>query len=146
MIAGIGTDVIETERMRSAITRHGDRFLTPVFTSDEIAGAPTGPARDAYFAARWAAKEAVSKALGTGIGTECAWTDVTVRRGPAGEPLVDLSGAARCSARRRGIGRIHVSLSHERNLAVAMAVAERLHGTAAEASPDLAPGQAAASA
>ena len=129
MIAGIGTDVIETERMRSAIRRYGDRFLSHVFTPAEIAEAPVGPARDAYFAARWAAKEAVSKALGTGIGTDCAWTDVTVRRGPAGEPLVDLSGAARCTARRRGIDRIHVSLSHERNLAAAMAVAEQLHDT-----------------
>jgi holo-[acyl-carrier protein] synthase len=124
MIAGIGTDVIETERMRSAILRHGDRFLSHVFTAAEIAAAPSGPARDAYFAARWAVKEAVAKALGTGIGTDCAWTDVTVRRGSAGEPLVDLSGAAHCTALRRGIGRIHVSLSHERNLAAAMAVAE----------------------
>lgn len=130
MIAGIGTDVIETERMRSAILRYGDRFVSHVFTPAEIDGAPAGPARDAYFAARWAVKEAVSKALGTGIGTDCAWTDVTVRRGPAGEPLVDLSGAAACTARRRGIDRIHVSLSHERNLAAAMAVAEQLHGTA----------------
>jgi holo-[acyl-carrier protein] synthase len=129
MIAGIGTDVIETDRMRNAILRHGDRFLTHVFTPAEIAGAPAGPARDAYFAARWAAKEAVSKALGTGIGTDCAWTDITVRRGPAGEPLVDLSGAARSTARRRGIDRVHVSLSHERNLAAAMAVAEQLHET-----------------
>ena len=126
MIAGIGTDVIETERMRSAIVRYGDRFLAHVFTPTEIEGAPTGPARDAYFAARWAVKEAVSKALGTGIGIECAWTDITVRRGPAGEPLVDLSGAACCTARRRGIDRIHVSLYHERNLAAAMAVAEQL--------------------
>ena len=58
MIAGIGTDVIETERMRSAILRHGDHFLAHVFTPAEIAAAPVGPARDPYFAARWAAKEA----------------------------------------------------------------------------------------
>ena len=139
MIAGIGTDVIETERMRSAILRHGERFLSHVFTSTEIAAAPIGPARDAYFAARWAVKEAVSTALGTGIGTECAWTDIFVRRGPAGEPIVDLSGAARCTARRRGIDRIHVSLSHERNLAAAMAVAEQQQGTPVTL-PDLAPG------
>lgn len=130
MIAGIGTDVIETERMRQAILRHGDRFLGHVFTPAEINDAPSGPARDAYFAARWAVKEAVSKALGTGIGTECAWTDIAVRRGPAGEPLVDLSGAACATARRRGIDRIHVSLSHERNLAAATAVAETLHAAA----------------
>lgn len=128
MIAGIGTDIIETERMRNAIRRHAERFLNHVFTPAEIEGAPDGPARDAYFAARWAAKEAVSKALGTGIGTECAWTDITVLRGPAGAPCVELSGAARCTARRRGIDRIHISLSHERNLAAAMAVAEQLHG------------------
>jgi holo-[acyl-carrier protein] synthase len=132
MIVGIGTDVIETERMRNAIVRYGDRFLSHVFTPTEIADAPTGPARDGYFAARWAVKEAVSKALGTGIGTDCAWTDVTVRRGPAGEPLVDLGGAASRTARRRGIDHIHVSLSHERNLAAAMAVAEQRHSTALE--------------
>jgi holo-[acyl-carrier protein] synthase len=125
MIAGIGTDVIETERMRSAILRHGDHFLAHVFTPAEIAAAPVGPARDPYFAARWAAKEAVAKALGTGIGADCAWTDIAVSRGPAGEPLVELSGAARATARRRGIGRIHISLSHERNLAAAMVVAEQ---------------------
>jgi holo-[acyl-carrier protein] synthase len=130
MIVGIGTDVIETERMRNAIVRYGDRFLSHVFTPTEIADAPTGPARDGYFAARWADKEAVSKALGTGIGAECAWTDITVRRGPAGEPLVDLTGSAHSSARRRGIDRIHVSLSHERNLAAAMVVAEHLPPTA----------------
>lgn len=125
MIIGIGTDILETERMRSAIQRHGERFLAHVFTPEEVAGAPAGAARDAYFAARWAAKEAVAKALGTGIGTDCAWTDVTVRRGPSGEPLVELSGCALATARRRGIGCIHLSISHERNLATATAVAER---------------------
>lgn len=125
MIIGIGTDILETERMRSAIQRHGERFLAHVFTPAEVAGAPAGAARDAYFAARWAAKEAVAKALGTGIGTDCAWTDVTVRRGPSGEPLVELSGCALATARRRGIGCIHLSISHERNLATATAVAER---------------------
>ena len=126
MITGIGTDILETERMRSAIQRHGDRFLLHVFTPEEVSSAPSGPARDAYFAARWAAKEAVAKALGTGIGGDCAWTDITVRRGLAGEPLVHLSGCALNTARRRGIERIHLSLSHERNLAAAVAVAERL--------------------
>jgi len=126
MIIGIGTDILETERMRSAIRRHGDRFLLHVFTPEEVSSAPVGAGRDAYFAARWAAKEAVAKALGTGIGADCAWTDVTVRRGPAGEPLVDLGGCALVTARRRGIDRIHLSISHERNLAAATALAERL--------------------
>jgi holo-[acyl-carrier protein] synthase len=124
MIVGIGTDILETSRMRSAIERHGDRFLAHVFTRDEIANAPAGAGREPYFAARWAAKEAVAKALGTGIGVDCAWTDVTVRRGPAGEPLVHLAGAARRTATRRRIDHVHLSLSHERNLAAATAVAE----------------------
>lgn len=124
MILGIGTDILETERMRDAIRRHGERFLNHVFAPDEIGRAPVGAARDAYFAARWAAKEAVAKALGTGIGSDCAWTDVTVGRGPAGQPFVDLSGTALNTARRRGIQTIHISLSHERNFATAMAIAE----------------------
>jgi holo-[acyl-carrier protein] synthase len=133
MIVGIGTDIIETRRMRSAIERHGERFLSHVFTPDEIAQAPAGLAgRESYFAARWAAKEAVAKALGTGIGGDCAWTDVTVRRGHAGEPLVDLTGAARRTADRRGVARIHISLAHERNLAAATAVAEASPKTPAD--------------
>ena len=126
MIVGVGTDILETTRMRAAIERHGDRFLTHVFTPDEIAAAPAGAGRDTYFAARWAAKEAVAKALGTGIGNDCAWTDIAIRRGPAGQPLVDLSGAARRTAGQRRIDYLHVSLSHERYLAAAVAVAESL--------------------
>lgn len=126
MIVGVGTDIIETHRLRSAIERYGEHFLTHAFTAEEIAGAPQGAGRDAYFAARWAAKEAVSKALGTGIGIDCAWTDITIRKGPAGEPLAELAGAARRTAARRHIDRLHISLSHERNLAAAVAVAESL--------------------
>ena len=65
MVTGIGTDIIEVERMRGAIARHGQRFLAHVFTPEEIGNAPESAGRDAYFAARWAAKQAVSKALGT---------------------------------------------------------------------------------
>ncbi|MBN2449102.1 MAG: holo-ACP synthase [Lentisphaeria bacterium] len=132
MIVGIGTDIIETDRMRLAIQRHGERFLHYIFTPAEIERAPDAPARDSYFAARWAVKEAVAKALGTGIGAECAWTDIDVTRGNAGEPLVQLQGAAAETARRRRIQRIHVSLSHERNLAAATAVAETSPPHAAE--------------
>lgn len=126
MIVGIGTDILETSRMHAAIERHGDRFLGHVFTPAEVAAAPTGAGRDAYFAARWAAKEAVAKALGTGIGNDCAWTDITIHRSPAGQPLVELAGAARRTADLRYIDRIHISLSHERYLATAVAVAESL--------------------
>jgi len=126
MIVGVGTDILETDRMRAAIEHHGDRFLTHVFTPDEIASAPAGAGRDAYFAARWAAKEAVAKALGTGIGNDCAWTDVAIRHGPAGQPLVDLSGTARRTAGQRHIDHLYISLSHERHLATAIAIAETL--------------------
>ena len=124
MIVGVGTDIIETKRMRDALRRHGAHFLEHVFAPAEIASAPDGAGRDNYFAARWAAKEAVAKALGTGIGADCGWTDIVLHRNDAGKPRVELLGRAAEKARTLGIEQIHVSLSHERNFATAVAVAE----------------------
>lgn len=124
MILGTGVDIIEVERVRNALDRHGDRFLEHVYSQEEQDAAPAGLGRYAYYAARWAAKEAVSKALGTGIGEDCGWKDVVVRRDPKGRPLVVLNGAAARCAARAGISRWHLSLSHERNLACAQAIAE----------------------
>lgn len=124
MIAGIGIDVIELERIGRAIERYGDHFLEHVFSDVERLAAPGGVGKVSYYGGRWAAKEAVAKALGTGIGESCRWKEICVVSGPGGDPAIVLSGAAAETAERMGIHQVHVSISHERKLACANAVAE----------------------
>lgn len=125
MIIGLGIDVIEVERIRSILERHGKNFLRHVFTDDEQAEAPEGTAAAAaYYAGRWSAKEAVAKALGTGIGQDCYWRNIQVVRWPSGKPAIKLTGPGEATARRLGIARLHVSISHERGIACASVVAE----------------------
>ena len=126
MIVGIGVDVIEVERLRQTIDRYGRSFLRHVYSDAEEAEAPNGEAKAAYYAGRWAAKEAVAKALGTGIGVSCGWKDIDVVRGVDGKPGIRLLGAGAATAARLGAARIHISISHERGLACASAVAESL--------------------
>lgn len=125
MIAGIGTDLIELKRMESALEKYGKRFLDHVFTESEQAAAPTANGKAAYFAARWAVKEAVSKVLATGIGASCGWKDIEVKKNEAGAPFVTLSGAAAETATAKNISGIHVSISHEHSHALAFAVGEK---------------------
>jgi holo-[acyl-carrier protein] synthase len=125
MITGIGVDVLEVKRMQRTIARYADQFLGHVFTDAERSEAPSGAGMASYYAGRWAAKEAVAKALGSGIGNRCGWTDIRVLRGPDGQPQVTLSGAAAATAAALGVSRIHLSISHERRLACASAVAEK---------------------
>jgi holo-[acyl-carrier protein] synthase len=139
MIIGIGVDVIEVNRMRRAVEQHGSGFLQHVFTDAERHEAPAGAGKAAYFASRWAAKEAVAKALGTGIGAACAWTDVEVVHDRGGRPAVRLSGRAAETAHALGVGHIHLSISHERRIACASAVAEKVDGTAAPPEPAASP-------
>lgn len=124
MILGIGIDIIEVARVQRALERHGQRFLDHVYSVEEQAGAPAGLGRFGYYAARWAAKEAVSKALGTGIGEDCGWKDVVICRDERGKPSIRLEGAAAGCAAALGISGWHISLSHERHLACAQALAE----------------------
>ena len=124
MILGLGIDVIEIQRIREALDRHGDHFIRHVFRDDEQSEVPEGGARYAFYAGRWAAKEAVSKALGTGIGERCNWTDIRIRRGHGGKPRIELSGRGRRTADEMGIATLHITISHEGNIACAAAVAE----------------------
>jgi holo-[acyl-carrier protein] synthase len=124
MILGTGIDIIEVGRIREALQKHGAHFCDHVFTAEEQARAPGGEGRYPYYAGRWAAKEAVAKALGTGIGAACAWKDIAIRSDTAGKPGVRLTGAAANTQKNLGIRRVHVSISHERTHACAMAVAE----------------------
>jgi holo-[acyl-carrier protein] synthase len=113
-----GVDLIEIERVQEAIERHGDRFLNRIFTPFELAEVLDN---SASLAVRFAAKEAVAKALGTGIGVVC-WQDIEIRRGPERQPELHLHGAAAQIAQQLGLVQWSISLSHTQNIAIAMAV------------------------
>ncbi len=113
-----GVDLIEIERVQEAIERHGDRFLNRIFTPFELAEVLDN---SASLAVRFAAKEAVAKALGTGIGVVC-WRDIEIRRGPERQPELHLHGAAAQMAEQLGLVHWSISLSHTQNIAIAMAV------------------------
>ena len=110
-----GIDMIEIDRVVQAMDRHGDRFLKRVFTSQELAELKGNPSS---LAGRFAAKEAVAKALGTGIGL-VAWQEIEILRGPAREPVLCLHGAAAELAAQKNLTGWSVSLSHTQTLAVA---------------------------
>lgn len=126
MVVGLGIDVLEIARMEDVVQRHGDLFLARILTPAELARAPRNErARATYFAGRWAAKEAIAKALGTGIGAQCGWLDMEVLPDALGRPHLTLSGAAAETARRLGADSWHLSISHESAIAAGCAVAER---------------------
>ena len=106
------------------MARGEKRFLERLFTSDERSGGRSRKDRLQYFAARFAAKEAVLKALGTGWSGGIAWTDVEIVGKSNGAPSVKLSGIARTTARKRHMERIHLSLTHTESSAAAVAIAE----------------------
>jgi len=127
MIIGTGIDIIEVDRIRRSLERHGARFIQRVFTPEEQALAPTGPDPGPFYAGRWAAKEAVAKTFGTGIGAGCSWTDICVLRDAAGKPYIEMRGTGARTAAGLKIGMIHVSISHIKDYACASAVAESAH-------------------
>lgn len=122
-IFGIGIDVVEVERIASAIERHGEPFLARLFTPDEREYCEAHRTPAPHYAARFAAKEAVSKALGTGIGANAGLLEMEVIRQTSGAPAIRLSGAAGAFAREQGIIEIQISLSHTALYAAANAIA-----------------------
>jgi holo-[acyl-carrier protein] synthase len=122
-VFGIGIDVVEVERIASAIERHGEPFLAKLFTSNERAYCELQNKPALHYAARFAAKEAVSKALGTGIGGQAGWLDLEITRDPSGAPKLVLQGAAADFAHHNGITEIQISLTHAREYAAANAIA-----------------------
>ncbi len=122
-VIGLGVDLVEVARFRAALERHGDRIEQRLFCSSEIEYCRAMRDPLPCLAARFAAKEAVSKALGTGIGPACGWHDIEIRRKASGEPFIVLHGAAAETAARLGIGSILISLSHTDTSAVAQAIA-----------------------
>jgi holo-[acyl-carrier protein] synthase len=124
MVLGLGTDLIETKRVEESIDRFGDRFLERVFTEGEIAYCRRKKNAGESFAARFAAKEAGAKALGTGISRGVNWKELEVRREMSGKPTLHLSGRAAELAEAMGVRRLQLSLTHSRELAMAVVVAE----------------------
>jgi holo-[acyl-carrier protein] synthase len=124
VIGGVGIDLVEIARFKAAMGRHGERFLVKIFTDRERKYCEGKWNRLAHYTARFAAKEAVLKALGTGWSGGIHWTDVEVAHAGSGEVRVKLSGAAASVARRKRIGTVHLNITHSERYAAAVAVAE----------------------
>lgn len=123
-VIGVGLDLVEVARVERALGRFGGRFAGRIYTAAELALAGSGSGKMRFLASRFAAKEAVAKALGTGIGGACRWRDVEILRGENGKPRVLLHGAARGAAAGLGARIIHVSVTHTATHAAAVAVVE----------------------
>ncbi len=127
MIVGIGTDIVETARIAGTLSEHGEAFEARIFTEAERAEAAERKANAQYYAGRWAAKEAVSKALGCGFGPRCSWLDVEILNNSDGKPVAKLSSTAAATANAMaGKWSLHVSISHEKTHACAMAILEKI--------------------
>lgn len=125
MILGLGTDMIEIARIEHSITRYGEAFLHRIYTPAEIAYCQMKRKNAAEsFAARFAAKEAAAKALGTGISHGVTWREFEVLRPPGQRPTLHLSGRAASIASHLGVRHVALSLSHTRDLAIAIVIAE----------------------
>lgn len=124
MILGTGIDLIEVSRIQASFERFGERFLRRVLRPAEIDYCLTHKFPAPHLAARFAAKEAVSKAFGTGIGGQLGWQDIEVGRHASGEPFVILHDKGLQLLEQRGGRCVHLSLSHTENYATAMAILE----------------------
>ena len=118
-------DIVEVPRIAAALERYGERFLRRIFTSDEVLYCQSKANAAERFAARFAAKEAAMKALGTGWQGGIAWREVEVRREPGGRPTVAFSGRAAEVAARLGATRASLSLSHTEEHAIASVILEK---------------------
>jgi len=125
-IVGHGIDIVETDRIRKLCENHEQRFLDRVFTPDEQAYAARNPKRKyEHLAGRFAAKEAVMKVIRRGWQGGVAWTDIEIRKEPSGQPTVHLTGDCLEFAKKLGIERWHVSISHIETHATASAIGLR---------------------
>ena len=122
-VIGHGVDMIEVARIARMVERHGHRFLERVYTPAEQAYCKDKKRMFEHLAARFAAKEAVLKALGTGWSGGIGWADVEVVHEASGRPRIELHAGAAREARERGVGRVVISLSHTDATAIASAIA-----------------------
>lgn len=119
MFEGIGNDIIEVERVNKAVQRYGQKFLDRLFSKAEQNYCLKHRDAERHFAGRFAAKEAIAKALGTGFGHHLHWLDIEIANDPSGKPIVLLSEAARMHFRNP---KIHISISHCKAYATAVAL------------------------
>ena len=119
MLVGIGCDCIEIERFREAVQRGGDAFLRRLFTDEELSLCQKNADPVFSYAGRFAAKEALAKALGTGIGSELSWKDMEILNDPKGKPIVSWLIDVRS---RFGVEQTLLSISHTHTIAIAQAV------------------------
>jgi holo-[acyl-carrier protein] synthase len=124
MIVGTGIDIAEVSRIGQSITRFGDRFLHRVFTEGEIHYCEAKANRIERYAARFAAKEAAMKAIGTGWNQGVTWRDIEVVRMPGGRPTLQFHGKAAEFAAELGAAHVSLSLSHSKEYAIAQVILE----------------------
>jgi holo-[acyl-carrier protein] synthase len=131
-VIGIGTDITECLRIARMIERHGELFINRVYTDEEIRYCRHRKQATQHYTGRWAAKEAIMKALGTGWRKGIAWRDIEIRNEPGGKPVVAVRGGVRDVVERLGVTEIHVTISHCRSHATATAVAVGVKKTTEE--------------
>lgn len=124
MILGMGVDIAEIERIKNSIEKFGQNFIDRIYTKNEQNEAANRKDFATYYAGRWAVKEAISKALGCGIGLNCSWLDIEILNHSSGRPQAKLQGQALITFQTLKSTYLHISLSHEGKNAVAMAVIE----------------------
>jgi len=124
MVLGVGIDIIEVKRIAASYEKFGGRFVNRILLPDEIAYCLSHKQPAPFLAARFAAKEAISKAFGTGIGAQLGWQDMEIRRKESGEPFVVLHGKGEKLFKSRGAKQLLISLSHTQNYAAVTAMLE----------------------
>lgn len=124
MIVGIGTDVIQVQRVRNAMERYGDRFLRRIFTELEIEYCSGRKNSALHYAGRFAAKESAFKAMGRGWGGDLGWKDIEISNEPSGAPRIHFHGKALELVQEKKVCRAYVSISHVEELATAIVVME----------------------
>lgn len=124
MILGTGIDIIEVDRIKGSFEKFGDRFVNRILRPSEVNYCLSHKNPAPFLAARFAAKEAISKAFGTGIGAELGWQDMEVGKKESGEPFVILHEKGLLLLQKRGARMVHLTLSHTEHHATAMAILE----------------------
>jgi holo-[acyl-carrier protein] synthase len=124
MILGVGIDIIEVKRIQASYEKFGERFLKRILHDNEIAYCLSHKMPGPFLAVRFAAKEAISKAFGTGIGSQLSWQDMEVARRESGEPYVVLHGNGKKLMAERNGRVVLISLSHTQEHATAVAILE----------------------
>ena len=122
-VIGIGTDITECLRIARMIERHGDLFINRVYTDEEIRYCQNRKQATQHYTGRWAAKEAILKALGTGWVRGISWRDIEIRNEPGGRPVVAVRGGTKEVVERLGVAKLLISISHCHTHATAYAIA-----------------------